>query len=244
MIGSEPEVRDAPPQVHEEGKVSRYLGKEILRGSKMRIAYGDLTAVRDAEIALSEGECLLLSGPNGAGKSTLCWALAGVFRLKEGEIKFFGEDITRRGASERVKMGISLVPEGKRIFKNRTVRENLILGAIGAKAGRNVWKNDYEQWVEEFAVLRTNINKRAGLLSGGQQQILAIVTAMMASPKVLIVDEPSAGLAPEMVSQVEDVLRRVMLLGVAILIVEESDRLFKSLYNAVQLMDEGHTAIH
>ncbi len=179
--------------------------------------HGQLQAVRDVSFALDEGEIFALIGANGAGKTTLLRAVAGAHRIAGGRIVFDGREVSSTRANRRVSLGITLVPEGRRLFAGLTVEENLMVGATSGRRGR--W--NVETVLEAFPMLRPLLKQRAGELSGGQQQATAIGRSLMSNPRVLLVDEVSLGLSPVAVEQVYESLRAVIASGATIVLVEQ-----------------------
>ena len=185
------------------------------------VAYDDLQALWDVALRIGSGEIVALIGPNGAGKSTLLRTIAGLVRPRRGEVRFQGQPITRTRSHDLVGRGIALVPEGRRLFARMSVLENLELGAFtpGARARRN----ETLAWVYQiFPILRERRHQFAGSLSGGEQQMLAVGRSLMARPRLLLLDEPSWGLAPRVVEQILQVITEVNRRGVTILMVEQN----------------------
>jgi branched-chain amino acid transport system ATP-binding protein len=202
----------------------------LLSGQDLVVGYGKTRVLKGFSLSLAEGEALAVLGANGAGKSTLMMALAGILRPWEGSIKLDGRDITTVPADERPGLGIALAPEGRGIFATLSIEENLLIGATGLKrrfssveARRRTEKT--LQWVYEmFPVLGQRRANRGSDLSGGQQQMLAIGRALLAQPRVLLMDEPCLGLAPKVGNEVYEILRELRSQGQSLIIVEESSR--------------------
>jgi branched-chain amino acid transport system ATP-binding protein len=190
-----------------------------LEVSELQLGYGDLTAVWDASFSVTEGSICALVGRNGAGKTTLLSGIAGLLPAKAGTVRLLGEDIGRRAAQKRVRSGLTLVQEGRRIFRSLTVQENLELGAFARRGGER--KALFEEAYERFPALGQRKGAKAGQLSGGQQQMLAIAQALVSQPKVLLIDEPSAGLAPVIVDEVHAAIRQLKADGLTIVLVEQ-----------------------
>jgi branched-chain amino acid transport system ATP-binding protein len=194
----------------------------LLAVDKITVRYGRLTALRGASLNITEGETLFVTGPNGAGKSTLLKAIAGVVTPQAGQINFDGRPIAGRAPEDIARMGFSLVPEGRHVFGGLTIEENLRLGA-GMRADKDQVARDLEQVYEIFPMLRERKDKPAGVLSGGQQQMLVIGRALMAGPRLIAIDEPSLGLAPKVIDDVYGILLRLRDgRGLTLLIVEQS----------------------
>jgi branched-chain amino acid transport system ATP-binding protein len=192
----------------------------LLKVSDLTCGYGPVLAVRDASFGIEEGSVVCVLGANGAGKSTTLKAVSGLIRPALGRVEFDGRDITRVPASRRVSLGISHCPEGRRIFASLTVLENLRLG--GHRLGRAELRPAVEQALVTFPALRRLLDRRGGLLSGGEQQMLAIARAIMTRPRLLLLDEPSLGLAPMAAEQVFATLTEINREGTTILLVEQN----------------------
>ena len=173
----------------------------MLKISNVETFYGKIQALRGVDLDVNEGEIVSLIGSNGAGKSTLLMTISGVNKAKRGNIVFNGENIENKQPHEIVDMGICQVPEGRRIFSRLTVEENLRLGAHANEKGK-YFENDIKEVYDLFPVLSDRKTQRGGTLSGGEQQMLAIGRALMSKPKVLLLDEPSLGIAPKLVNQI------------------------------------------
>jgi len=188
----------------------------------LAVRYGKLTAIADLSFAVAEGERVFVSGPNGAGKSSLLSAIAGAVRAAHGRIEMDGEILSGLGPEAIARRGLSMVPEGRRIFPSLSVLENLMVGT-GMRRDRSAVADDLETVFTAFPILRERARSQAGALSGGQQQMLAIARALMTNPKVMLVDEPSLGLAPKVVDEVYDRLCQLQALrGLTLVIVEQS----------------------
>ncbi|MGB8813803.1 MAG: ABC transporter ATP-binding protein [Paracoccaceae bacterium] len=198
----------------------------LLAVSNITIRYGRLTAVRNLTFSMDEGEILFVTGPNGAGKSSLLRAIAGVTPPAGGRIDFSGQDITGRAPEDIARMGVSMVPEGREVFGSLSIEENLMLGT-GMHAQTRGWRaravTELEMIYDTFPALKDRRHTQAGLLSGGQQQMLVIGRALMTNPRLIAIDEPSLGLAPNIIDQVYE---RLIALrahrALTLLIVEQS----------------------
>ena len=193
----------------------------LLEIRHLAIAYGDAPAVWDATLAVAPGEIVAVIGPNGAGKSTLVNTIAGLQRARSGELRFGGVDLAAMPSHLVSREGIALVPEGRRLFTRMSVEENLEMGSYRAEA-RRVRATTLERVYGLFPILRERHRQLAGSLSGGQQQMVAIGRALMARPRLLLLDEPSLGLAPAVVEQMFETIRAIHAEGVAILLVEQN----------------------
>ena len=189
----------------------------LLAVEQLDARHGQLHAVREVSFAIDEGEILALIGANGAGKTTLLRAVAGAHRISGGRVVFDGRDVSAARANRRVGLGITLVPEGRRLFAGLTVEENLLVGAASGRRGK--W--NVETVLDAFPMLRPLVKRRAGDLSGGQQQATAIGRSLMSNPRVLLVDELSLGLSPVAVEQVYESLQSVIASGATIVLVEQ-----------------------
>jgi len=193
----------------------------MLEAKALRIAYGDAVAVWDVSLSLAAGEFVCIVGPNGSGKTTLVNAIARLLPIQSGSLQLDGEDITGVGAKELCNLGVALIPEGRRLFGGMTVEENLEIGCY-RPAARSFRDESLSQVYDIFPILRERRLQRAGTLSGGQQQMVAIARALMAKPGILLIDEPSLGLAPAIVEQVFDVIRTIHQRGISILLIEQN----------------------
>ena len=205
-----------------------------VRGLEVR--YGPVSAVRDLTLRVGKGEIVGLIGPNGAGKSTTLHAITGLVPAHSGDVTLDGQSIGGRAPERVARAGIALVPEGRRIFADFTVEENLRLG-LAARRRRN--GSAVDEAYELFPILREYRRRQAGVLSGGQQQQLAIGRALVAGPSVLLLDEPSLGLAPTLVDQVFETLAKIRDRGLAILLVEQRAQRTVALANRTHVLTNG-----
>ncbi|MFO1175209.1 MAG: ATP-binding cassette domain-containing protein [Paracoccaceae bacterium] len=188
----------------------------------LTVRYGKLTALAEVSFAVAEGERLFISGPNGAGKSSLLAAVAGAVHAAHGRIEMDGDILSGRSPEEIARRGLSMVPEGRRIFRGLSVLENLLVGT-GMRRDRAALDGDLDSLFAAFPILGERAHANAGVLSGGQQQMLAIARALMTNPKLMLVDEPSLGLAPKIVDEVYDRLAALQeARGLTLVIVEQS----------------------
>jgi branched-chain amino acid transport system ATP-binding protein len=210
----------------------------MLELSNATITYGAAPAVSDVSLEVKEAELVVVVGPNGAGKTTLINAMAGLHALAGGTLSFGGRDISRLPRHRFCDEGIALVPEGRRLFSEMTVRENLEIGGYRARA-RAQRAHSLNEVLKSFPVLRERLESAAGTLSGGQQQMLAIGRALMAQPKLLLLDEPSLGLAPAIVRELFRVVREINARGVAVLLVEQNVAMALDLAARAYVLEEG-----
>ncbi len=193
----------------------------MLRVENLHVYYGGIHALKGISFEVGKGQIVSILGANGAGKSTTLRSLSGLVRPQEGRIRFEGEDITSMPDYARVAAGIAMVPEGRRVFTNLTVHENLLMGAYTRQDGPDV-ESDKERVFALFPVLKQRLSQRAGTLSGGEQQMLAVGRALMCRPKLLLMDEPSMGLAPTLVNDLFHTVQEIHEEGMTILLVEQN----------------------
>jgi branched-chain amino acid transport system ATP-binding protein len=210
----------------------------MLEARNLRLSYGAAPAVLDASLDVADGDLVVIVGPNGAGKSTLINALAGLHRIDAGTLKAGGRDISRLPAHRFCEQGIALVPEGRRLFSAMTVQENLELGSYRS-AAKSRRAASLRRVLALFPVLGEKLARPAGTLSGGQQQMLAIGRALMACPRVLLLDEPSLGLAPAIVAELFRIIREVNAEGMAVLLVEQNVAMALDLARRAYVLEEG-----
>ena len=210
----------------------------MLKISNIETFYGKIQALRGVNIDVNDGEIVPLIGSNGAGKSTLLMTISGVNKAKKGEISFNGNFIQNKDPHKIVNLGISQVPEGRRIFSRLTVEENLRLGAFINEKGK-FFDNDIKEVYELFPVLSNRKTQRGGTLSGGEQQMLAIGRALMSKPKVLLLDEPSLGIAPKLVNQIFSAIKNINKeKNVTIFLVEQNAK------KALELADRAYVLVN
>ncbi|MET9020147.1 ABC transporter ATP-binding protein [Actinopolymorpha sp. NPDC004070] len=202
----------------------------MLEIAGMSVHYGRIEALRDISLTVEEGEIVTLIGANGAGKTSTMRAVSGLIPLSRGSIRFNGEDITRLRADLRVRRGICQSPEGRGVFPGMTVRENLDMGCYARKDRKGI-DADFERVFELFPRLKERISQQGGTLSGGEQQMVAIGRALMARPRLLLLDEPSMGLAPQFIQQIFAIITEINQQGTTVLLVEQ---------NAQQALTRAH----
>jgi branched-chain amino acid transport system ATP-binding protein len=217
-------------------------GAPLLQVEELVTGYGQLRVVRGISFTLARDEILAVIGANGAGKTTLLNALVGQLPTWSGRVLLEGETVSGRSAHRIVENGIALVPEGRHVFATLTVEENLLVGAHTRRSRRDV-DGDLARWFDAFPALAALRRRPAGALSGGEQQMLALARALMSRPKVLLLDEPSLGLAPKIVARVFEFVDRVREEGTAIVLVEQNARLALERADRAIVMQRGQTAL-
>ncbi|MDN4527415.1 ABC transporter ATP-binding protein [Fictibacillus fluitans] len=214
----------------------------MLKVEDINVYYGNIQALDDISLEIHEGEIVTLIGANGAGKSTLLKTVSGLLKPKQGKILYEGKPINGKAAQTIVKQGISHVPEGRRVFANMTVEENLQLGAFLRKDKEGI-KQDLERVYELFPRLLERLKQQAGTLSGGEQQMLAMGRALMARPRLLLLDEPSMGLAPLLVKTIFRIIEEINKAGTTILLVEQNANLALSIANRAYVVETGRIVL-
>ena len=212
----------------------------MLKVENINVYYGQIHAIKDVSFEVKPGEIVSLIGANGAGKSTILKTISGLLRSKTGHITFKGEDISRTEAYKLVPKGLAHVPEGRRIFLQMTVKENLEMGAY--TKGENM-AEDIETVYKHFPRLKERQNQIAGTLSGGEQQMLAMGRAMMSHPDLLILDEPSMGLAPILVQGIFDIIKEFHKMGTTILLVEQNAEMALSIADRAYVLESGRVVL-
>jgi branched-chain amino acid transport system ATP-binding protein len=216
----------------------------LLEVRQLATGYGDLRVVWDVSFTVAPGSITALLGRNGAGKTTTLRAIAGLNRVGHGSIAFKGEDISKTPTHRRIRQGIAFVQEGKRIFHRRTVEENLFLGGYTLGIGRRRLPEEAERILELFPALKPRAKTAAGQLSGGQQQMVAIGQALMAKPSLLMLDEPSGGLAPSIVAEVMGAVSTLTKDGLGIILVEQAVESAVAVADDVVVLDIGRVVLH
>lgn len=205
----------------------------MLQVTDLVVAYGGVEALHGVSFAVGQGECVALIGPNGAGKSTTLKAVCGLLPVKGGELLFEGRSLRSLPGHAIARLGISMCPEGRQVFGEMSVLENLRMGAYSRRRAGG-WQKDIDEMQSLFPVLRERIGQKAATLSGGEQEMLAIARALMARPRLCILDEPSLGLAPRIVDEVEQILLAIKARGVTMLLVEQTVAM------ALRVADRGY----
>ena len=214
----------------------------LLKIENLHVKYGNVEALHGIDISVEQGEIVTILGANGAGKSTTLMAISGLVKVSEGSILFDGEPLHKLPAHDIVARGVAQAPEGRRVFGTLTVRENLNLGAYTSNDQQKI--NQNRDWVFElFPRLKERRNQMAGTLSGGEQQMLAVGRALMGNPRILLLDEPSLGLAPLLVKTIFDTVRQINQAGVTVVLVEQNARAALKLANRGYVMEVGHIVL-
>jgi branched-chain amino acid transport system ATP-binding protein len=214
----------------------------LLELKALQVAYGGIQAVKGIDLMVAEGELVCLIGANGAGKTTTLKGITGLQPIKSGKIHYAGEDITSKPAFQLVRKGLSMVPEGRGVFGALTIEENLAMGAY-VRDDHAAIRQDVERVFELFPRLKERRKQTAGTLSGGEQQMLAMGRAMMSRPKLLLLDEPSMGLAPLMVQKVFETVLAISREGVTILLIEQNAKLALEVSGRGYVMESGEITL-
>ncbi len=217
--------------------------KEMLKFEDVELYYDNIYALKKVSINLMEGETVALIGANGAGKSSILRAITGLRKISAGSIYFQGERLDGRSASEIVRIGIAMVPEGRRVFPFMSVKDNLLMGAFTRNDKKDIAKT-LDSVLGRFPRLQERFSQAAGTLSGGEQQMLVIGRALMAKPRLLLLDEPSLGIAPKLV---QDIARSIVAInrdeGVSVILVEQNSRMALSISHRAYAMTTGNVVI-
>ena len=214
------------------------IGEAILELSGVAVSYGSVRAVSGIDLTVYHGRIATLIGSNGAGKTTILKGITGLKGLDAGRVRFGAEDLTNRPVDQVVAAGVSLVPEGRRLFPTMSVRENLVIGAYRRTDDAAV-RADFDRVMEYFPALNERLNARAMTLSGGQQQMVAIGRALMSGPKLLLLDEPTIGLAPAIVQTIGKIIRTISESGVDVLLVEQNANMALKLSEDAYVLENG-----
>lgn len=214
----------------------------MLKIDNLNTYYGPIHALKGVNLEIKQGEIVSLIGSNGAGKSTLLNTIVGLARASAGNVEFMGKDITNPHSHMMARMGISISPEGREVFPALTVEENLRLGAYTVSDKKKI-ADSYERVYHIFPRLKERVKQTAGTLSGGEQQMLAIGRALMCNPQLLLLDEPSLGLAPNFVLMIFDLIQAINLQGVTILLIEQNANMALKTSNRAYVLENGRIAM-
>lgn len=214
--------------------------EQILKIDDINVYYGSIHAIKGISLEVNQGEIVTLIGANGAGKTTTLHTISGLLRSRSGSIQFCGNDISKTPAHKLVQMGLAHVPEGRRIFLQMTVQENLDMGAFIRKDDSNA---DMDRVFQLFPRLKERRKQVAGTLSGGEQQMLAMGRALMSQPKLLMLDEPSMGLAPILVDQIFDIIKDLHAAGTTILLVEQNAQAALAIADRAYVLETGRITL-
>ena len=214
----------------------------MLEVKNLSVHYGMIQAVRNVDFKVNEGEIVSLIGANGAGKSTILKTLSGLIHPSEGEIIYLGENIASTSAKKIVEKGLVQVPEGRHVFPGLTVKENLELGAFLRKDKEEIQK-DMESVFERFPILKERKDQDAQTLSGGEQQMLAMGRALMSRPKLLLLDEPSMGLAPIFIREIFKIIQEIQKTGTTVLLIEQNAKMALSISNRAYVLETGSVVL-
>ena len=214
----------------------------MLEVKNLSVHYGMIQAVRNVDFTVNEGEIVSLIGANGAGKSTILKTLSGLIHPSEGEIVYLGENIASTSAKKIVEKGLVQVPEGRHVFPGLTVKENLELGAFLRKDKEEIQK-DMEAVFERFPILKERKDQDAQTLSGGEQQMLAMGRALMSRPKLLLLDEPSMGLAPIFIREIFKIIQEIQKTGTTVLLIEQNAKMALSISNRAYVLETGSVVL-
>jgi len=214
----------------------------MLKIDNINVYYGAIHALKGISVEVKEGEIVTLIGANGAGKSTILRTISGLLKTKTGTINFEGQNIAGMKAQEIVKLSISQVPEGRRVFANMTVLENLELGAYIRHDSKGI-KDDIEKIFDRFPQLTKRRSQLAGTMSGGEQQMLAMGRALMSRPRLLLLDEPSMGLAPLLVREIFSIIKEINATGTTVLLVEQNAHMALSIAHRAYVLETGRITL-
>ena len=215
----------------------------MLKVKNLNVYYGNIHAIKDVSIEVTEGEIVSLIGANGAGKTTTLQTISGLLKARSGEIEFLGHDLIKTEPHKILQLGVAQVPEGRRVFAELSVKENLQLGAYTIKYTAENIKEDRKMVYKRFPRLQERKKQLAGTLSGGEQQMLAMGRALMSRPKILLLDEPSMGLSPLLVKEIFEIIKEVNKSGVTVLLVEQNAKMALSISDRAYVLETGKIAM-
>ena len=211
----------------------------ILEVKDLNVFYGVIHAIKDVSFTVGEGEIVTLIGANGAGKTTTLQTITGLIKARSGSVIYDGEEITHTPGFKLVGRGLAHVPEGRRVFADLSVAQNLMLGAFTRKDSQSEINKDLDMIYERFPRLKERLGQRAGTLSGGEQQMLAMGRALMSKPKMILMDEPSMGLSPIYVNEIFDIIKKINEDGVTVLLVEQNANKALNIANRAYVLETG-----
>ncbi len=215
------------------------MNNSLLEVKDLNVFYGNIHAIKNVSINVNKGEIVTLIGANGAGKTTILQTISGIIRSKSGGIFYNGKEITKERAHKINHMGVAQVPEGRRIFTNLSVEDNISMGAFSIKQSISERKKEMEKIYKMFPRMEERLNQRAGTLSGGEQQMLAIGRALMSKPDLLLLDEPSMGLSPLFVKEIFDRIKFLNESGTTILLVEQNAKMALGIADRAYVLETG-----
>lgn len=211
--------------------------------NNINVSYGKVAVIKQVSFEVNQGEIIVIIGANGAGKTTIMKTVTGLLKPTQGEITFEGNNTSQLAAEKIVKSGITMCPEGRQVFPQHTVYENLVLGGYLVRKDKPAFQKNIQHMYELFPILKERSKQFAGTLSGGEQQMLAIARAMMSNPKLLLLDEPSAGLAPIYVKGIFDMIKKLANEGTTILLVEQMANMALKIANRAYVLETGRIAL-
>ena len=215
----------------------------MLKVNNIHVSYGKVEIIKQVSFEVNQGEVVVIIGANGAGKTTIMKTVTGLLKPTQGEILFEGQTISRTPAEKIVKLGLAMCPEGRQVFPQHTVYENLVLGGYLIRNDKLLFQKNIEQMYHLFPILEERSKQVAGTLSGGEQQMLAIARAMMSNPKLLLLDEPSAGLAPIYVKSIFEMIQKLSEQGTTILLVEQMANMALKIADRAYVLETGRIAL-
>ena len=215
----------------------------MLKVNNIHVSYSKVEIIKQVSFEVNQGEVVVIIGANGAGKTTIMKTVTGLLKPTQGEILFEGQTISRTPAEKIVKLGLAMCPEGRQVFPQHTVYENLVLGGYLIRKDKPMFQKNLEQMYHLFPILEERSKQVAGTLSGGEQQMLAIARAMMSNPKLLLLDEPSAGLAPIYVKSIFEMIQKLSEQGTTILLVEQMANMALKIADRAYVLETGRIAL-